>query len=76
MTNTNQTFSGDRLIGELERVEKNKKEEEKIEADESIVNYLDKLPEVLDFEYLVEQEKKQRELDELKDIILKIYLKK
>ena len=63
MTNTKQTFSGDGLIGDLERViEKEENEEEKIEADDSLVDYLDKMPEILDLEYLVEQEKKQRNL--------------
>ena len=66
--NVKQTLSGDRLICELERViEKNEKEEEKKVPDDTIVDFIDKVPEILDYEYLVEQEKKQRELDGLKE---------
>ena len=65
--NKTQTFLGDKLIGELERViEKEKKAEEKIEDDDSPVDYLDKALEVLEYEFLLEQETKQRELEELK----------
>ena len=35
--------------------------------DDSLVDYLDKGPEILDFEYFVEQERKQRVLDELRE---------
>ena len=48
-------------------LKKKKKEEEKIEANDLLVDYVDKASEILDFEYLLEQEKKQRELDELNE---------
>ena len=47
-TNTNQTLSGDRLIGELERVIEKEKPKENIVLDDDIVFSLPKIPTILD----------------------------
>ena len=47
-TNTNQTLSGDRLIGELERVIEKEKPKENIVLDDDIVFPLPKIPTILD----------------------------
>ena len=56
-------MSGDRLISELERViEKNEEEEEKIVPDNMFVDFIEKAPKILDYEYLIEQEKNKKNL--------------
>lgn len=54
-----QTLSNDRLIDELERaIGKNLKKEEKIVPDDRIVDFTDKVLEMLDYKYLIEQQNK------------------
>ena len=66
--NITQKLSGDRLIRELERVIKKKeKEEEAVVADESVVDFIEKAAEIIDYEYLLDQEKKEQELAEIKE---------
>ena len=61
--NVKQKLSGDRLISELERViEKNEEEEEKIVPDNTFVDFIEKAPKILDYEYLIEQEKNKKNL--------------
>lgn len=61
-------MSNDRLIDELERaIGKNLKKEEKIVPDDRIVDFTDKVLEILDYKYFIEQQNKWREFDELKE---------
>ena len=49
-TNTTQTFSGDHLIGELERVIEKEKPRENIVPEDDIIFHLPKIPTILDNE--------------------------
>ena len=50
-------------------MKKNEKEEDRIVSDNTIVDFICKAPKILDYEYLIKQEKNliTRELDELKE---------
>ena len=55
-------------IGEFERViEKEKKEKAVIIPDEPIIDFAEKGPEILDYEYLWEKEQKEQKLEEIKN---------
>ena len=58
-------------------IEKNEEEEEKIVPDNMFVDFIEKAPKILDYEYLIEQEKNKKNLmNWRKSKILTIYSKK
>ena len=60
-TNTTQTMSGDRLMGELERVIEKQKTKQEIVPDENIIFSLPKIPTILDNEdFEIKQEIKKK----------------
>ena len=69
-TNTTQTMSGNRLIGELERVTEKEKPKEEIVPDENIIFSLQKIPAILDNEdFEIKQEIKKQKDDEINEEI-------
>ena len=57
VTNTTQTFSGDRLIGELERVIEKEKPKENLVPKEDIIFHLPKIPKNLGSEDFEQKQK-------------------
>ena len=69
-TNTTQTLSGDRLIGELERVIEREKPKENLVLDGDIVFTLPKLPTILDnYDFEEKQKIKKQQDKEINDEI-------
>ena len=69
-SDTTQTMSGDRLIGELERVVRKEKTNEEIIPDENIFFSLPKIPTILDNEdFEIKQEIKKQKDDEMNEEI-------
>ena len=69
-TNTTQTMSGDRLIGELERVIEKAKPKEEIISDENIIFSLPKIPAFLDNEdFEIKQDIKKQKDDDINEEI-------
>ena len=68
--NTTQTMSGDRLIGQLERVIEKEKPKEEIIPDENIIFTLPKASTILDDEdFETKQERKRQKDDEIQQEI-------
>ena len=69
-TNTTQTFSGNRLIGELERVIEKEKPKENLVPEEDIIFHLPKILTILGNEdFKQKQEMKKQQDDEIKEEI-------
>ena len=69
-TNTTQTMSGDRLIGELERIIEKEKPKEGVVPDENIIFSLPKIPKILDNEdFEIKQQIKKQKDDKVNEEI-------